>query len=187
MLHEFIAVQRDQIIRRRRERVAIRSTSPRVETGINHGVPVFLDRLVSALARVANLINTALLVFEVPRVAAMAPSVRGVVMRRDHALIRLRAPLSVWLAASQVAARVSAGWCSPMRWRCGLVGHDDQLAREPRRLFLRCGACGRCTRGWTIGANPPRVTAGRLRSSSPPVARAEARRDALLCSSAQPA
>jgi hypothetical protein len=40
-----------------------------------------------------------------------------------------------------------------------MIGHDDQLAREPYRLFLRCAECGRCTRGWVIGANPPRVTA----------------------------
>ena len=45
------------------------------------------------------------------------------------------------------------------RLRCLLGGHSDYLAREPRRLFLRCGECGRCTRGWVIGLNPPRVTA----------------------------
>jgi hypothetical protein len=43
--------------------------------------------------------------------------------------------------------------------RCLMIGHDDQLAREPYRLFLRCAECGRCTRGWTIGTTPPRVTA----------------------------
>lgn len=49
MLHAFITVQRDEIIKRCRERVAARSMSPPVETGIDHGVPVFLDQLVNAL------------------------------------------------------------------------------------------------------------------------------------------
>jgi hypothetical protein len=51
----------------------------------------------------------------------------------------------------------------PSTVRCLLFGHDDMLAREPRRLFLRCDLCGRQTRGWTIG--PPPGTAERLVSS----------------------
>jgi hypothetical protein len=51
----------------------------------------------------------------------------------------------------------------PSRLRCLLFGHDDTLAREPRRLFLRCDLCGRQTRGWTIG--PPPEAAGRLAPS----------------------
>ncbi len=43
--------------------------------------------------------------------------------------------------------------------RCLMIGHDDFLAREPYRLFLRCAECGRVTRGWMIGTSPPRVTA----------------------------
>lgn len=43
--------------------------------------------------------------------------------------------------------------------RCLIIGHDDHLARELHRLFLRCAECGRCTRGWAIGTNPPRITA----------------------------
>lgn len=43
---------------------------------------------------------------------------------------------------------------TPLRLRCLVLGHDDTLAREPNRLFLRCGACGRQTRGWTIGRAP---------------------------------
>jgi hypothetical protein len=42
-------------------------------------------------------------------------------------------------------------WLNPVRLRCLIVGHDDYLAREPHRLFLRCGECERSTRGWTIG------------------------------------
>jgi hypothetical protein len=47
----------------------------------------------------------------------------------------------------------------PSRLRCLVFGHDDTLAREPKRLFLRCDLCGRQTRGWTIG--PPPGTAER--------------------------
>jgi hypothetical protein len=50
--------------------------------------------------------------------------------------------------------------------RCLMIGHDDLLAREPHRLFLRCAECGRCTRGWVIGTNPPRVTAPIVRQRS---------------------
>jgi hypothetical protein len=49
MLHEFIAVNREEIIRRCRARVATRSIPPPTEAEINHGVPVFLDQLVNAL------------------------------------------------------------------------------------------------------------------------------------------
>lgn len=45
---------------------------------------------------------------------------------------------------------------TPLRVRCFVFGHDDTLAREPNRLFLRCGTCGRHTCGWTIG-QPPEV------------------------------
>jgi len=49
MLHEFIAVHRDEIIRRCRAKVATRSIPPPTEAEINHGVPVFLDQLRDAL------------------------------------------------------------------------------------------------------------------------------------------
>ena len=49
MLHDFIAGNRDEIIRRCRGKVATRSVSPPTDTGIDHGVPVFLDQLVDAL------------------------------------------------------------------------------------------------------------------------------------------
>src|SRR5687768_11280059 len=49
MLHEFIAVNREELIRRRRARVASRSVPPPTEAEIDHGVPVFLDQLVNAL------------------------------------------------------------------------------------------------------------------------------------------
>jgi hypothetical protein len=43
MLHEFIAVNRDEIIRRCRAKVATRSVPPPTEVELGHGVPVFLD------------------------------------------------------------------------------------------------------------------------------------------------
>jgi signal transduction histidine kinase len=49
MLHEFIAENRDEIIRRCRAKVAARSIPPPTEVEINHGVPVFLDQLREAL------------------------------------------------------------------------------------------------------------------------------------------
>ena len=49
MLHEFIAVNRDEIIRRCRAKVATRSVPPPTEAEIDHGVPLFLDQLVDAL------------------------------------------------------------------------------------------------------------------------------------------
>jgi hypothetical protein len=67
------------------------------------------------------------------------------------------------------ATRDAFSWRRVFRLRCLLGGHFDYLAREPRRLFLRCGECGRCTRGWVIGLDPPRVTApiARLTGSGP--------------------
>jgi signal transduction histidine kinase len=49
MLHEFIAVNREEIIRRCRAKVATRSVPPPTEVEIDHGVPVFLDQLQNAL------------------------------------------------------------------------------------------------------------------------------------------
>ncbi len=49
MLHEFIAINRDEIIRRCRAKVALRSVPPPTELEIDHGVPVFLDQLRNAL------------------------------------------------------------------------------------------------------------------------------------------
>ena len=49
MLHEFISLNRDEIIRRCREKVASRSIPPPTAAEIDHGVPVFLDQLVRAL------------------------------------------------------------------------------------------------------------------------------------------
>jgi hypothetical protein len=41
MLHEFIAENREEIIRRCRAKVATRSIPPPTEVEIDHGVPVF--------------------------------------------------------------------------------------------------------------------------------------------------
>jgi len=49
VLHEFIALNRDEIIRRCRVKVASRSIPPPTEAEIDHGVPVFLDQLRDAL------------------------------------------------------------------------------------------------------------------------------------------
>jgi signal transduction histidine kinase len=49
MLHEFIALNRDEIIRRCRVKVATRPVPPHTDTEIDHGVPLFLDQLVDAL------------------------------------------------------------------------------------------------------------------------------------------
>jgi signal transduction histidine kinase len=49
MLQEFIELYQDEIIRRCRAKVATRSIPPPSEVEINHGVPLFLDQLVTAL------------------------------------------------------------------------------------------------------------------------------------------
>jgi signal transduction histidine kinase len=49
MLYEFIDVNREEIIRRCRAKVAARSMPPPTPVEIDHGVPVFLDQLQSAL------------------------------------------------------------------------------------------------------------------------------------------
>jgi signal transduction histidine kinase len=49
VLHEFIAVNRDEIISRCRTKVSARSIPPPSEAEIDHGVPVFLDQLRDAL------------------------------------------------------------------------------------------------------------------------------------------
>ena len=48
-LHEFIALNREEIIRRCQSKVAARSMPPPTEMEISHGVPLFLDQLVDAL------------------------------------------------------------------------------------------------------------------------------------------
>lgn len=49
MLHEFITVNREEIIRRCRAKVKMRSVPPPTKAEIDHGVPLFLDQLVDAL------------------------------------------------------------------------------------------------------------------------------------------
>jgi signal transduction histidine kinase len=49
MLQEFIAVHREEIIRRCRAKIATRSIPPPTEAEINHGVPLFLDQVVNTL------------------------------------------------------------------------------------------------------------------------------------------
>src|SRR5688572_9363770 len=54
MLHEFITMNRDDIIARCRVKVATRSIPPPSEAEISHGVPLFLDQLVAALRAGGN-------------------------------------------------------------------------------------------------------------------------------------
>jgi hypothetical protein len=54
---------------------------------------------------------------------------------------------------------------------CGLTRHDDFVAHEPGRLFLRCSRCGRETSGWRIGAEPARTERRLLVSISQVVSR----------------
>ena len=49
MLQEFIALNRDEIVRRCRSKVAARSMPPPTAAEIDHGVPVFLDQLGNTL------------------------------------------------------------------------------------------------------------------------------------------
>jgi signal transduction histidine kinase len=49
MLHQFISINRAEIINRCRQKVAGRKVPPPTEAEINHGVPVFLDQLQDAL------------------------------------------------------------------------------------------------------------------------------------------
>jgi signal transduction histidine kinase len=49
VLHEFIAVNQEEIVRRCRAKVATRSIPPSTEREFDHGVPVFLDQLKDAL------------------------------------------------------------------------------------------------------------------------------------------
>ena len=49
MLHEFISINRDEIITRCRAKVATRSMPPPSEAEIEHGVPLFLEQLVDTL------------------------------------------------------------------------------------------------------------------------------------------
>lgn len=49
MLYEFITLNREEIIKRCRAKVATRSIPPPSETELNHGVPLFLDQLVEML------------------------------------------------------------------------------------------------------------------------------------------
>jgi signal transduction histidine kinase len=51
MLREFVTINRDEIIRRCRTKVASRSIPPATAAEIDHGVPLFLDQLVDALHR----------------------------------------------------------------------------------------------------------------------------------------
>jgi hypothetical protein len=50
MLHEFVIVNRDEIISRCRAKVAKRSAPPPTKSEIDHGVPMFLDQLVGELS-----------------------------------------------------------------------------------------------------------------------------------------
>ena len=49
MLQDFVATNREEIIRRCREKAAMRIAPPPSEAAIRHGVPLFLDQLIKEL------------------------------------------------------------------------------------------------------------------------------------------
>ena len=49
MLHEFVSTNRAELVRRCRSKVSERDSPPRVEAGLDHGVPLVLEQLVWAL------------------------------------------------------------------------------------------------------------------------------------------
>ncbi|MQA30493.1 MAG: hypothetical protein GEU82_11760 [Luteitalea sp.] len=49
MLHEFVTANREEIVARCRMKVSARSDPPPTSTEIDHGVPMFLDEMVSSL------------------------------------------------------------------------------------------------------------------------------------------
>ena len=49
MLHEFLAVNRDELVRRCRAKVAKRSAPRPTATELEHGIPLFLDQLIDTL------------------------------------------------------------------------------------------------------------------------------------------
>ena len=72
MLCEFIAVNREEIIRRCRAQVATRSVPPPTDVEIDHGVPVFLDQLMDALRLGLT----------------SSPEIRRSAVKHGHALLR---------------------------------------------------------------------------------------------------
>jgi signal transduction histidine kinase len=65
MLHEFITLNREEIVRRCKAKVGTRSVPPPTKAEVDHGVPLFLDQLVDALrlgqSGSAEIANSALL------------------------------------------------------------------------------------------------------------------------------
>src|SRR5687767_4911725 len=49
MLHEFLAVNRDELVRRCRERVARRTAPQPTAAELEYGIPRFLDQLITTL------------------------------------------------------------------------------------------------------------------------------------------
>jgi signal transduction histidine kinase len=54
MLHDFIVENREKIIDRARQRVSERTAPKSTDTKLEHGIPIFLTQLVSALAQVSS-------------------------------------------------------------------------------------------------------------------------------------
>jgi signal transduction histidine kinase len=61
-LHDFIVANREEIIHRARQRVSKRTTPRSTDTKLEHGIPIFLTQLASALAQVSSTNNTLRLV-----------------------------------------------------------------------------------------------------------------------------
>ncbi len=49
MLHEFLSENRDELVRRCREKVALRSSPQPTPTELEHGIPLFLEQLIATL------------------------------------------------------------------------------------------------------------------------------------------
>jgi hypothetical protein len=70
MLHEFITINREEIVLRCRAKVATRSVPPPTEAEIDHGVPLFLDQLVTTLRGGQDQLN--------PEISRARPSSSGI-------------------------------------------------------------------------------------------------------------
>jgi len=96
VLHEFIAVNRDEIIQRCRAKVTTRSIPPPTEVEIDHGVPVFLEQLRNAL-RLGE---------------TTSPEISTSAIRHGHDLRRQGFTVSQVVTTMAMSVRPSPNWLS---------------------------------------------------------------------------
>jgi hypothetical protein len=91
--------------------------------------------------------------------------------------IRLSDPARLTSPATRITAIATSLWSRLLRilqstWCVINGGHYKVLHTEPKRMALRCVACGHTTPGWAVGsprvgrtmpADPERLRAGRPR------------------------